>query len=97
VYGIDTAERGEDCFREASDRLGELAGAEVRLAPGDRNRDRNGRFLRYVYTPDGASLDALLVTEGLARAWRDDGALRFALIELESRAINEAAGCLWQR
>jgi hypothetical protein len=47
--------------------------------------------------PSGASIDALLVTEGLARAWREDGVLRFALIELESQAINEAAGCLWQR
>jgi endonuclease YncB( thermonuclease family) len=96
IYGIDTPERGEPCFREASIRLGALAGDAVRLAPGARERDRFGRLLRYVYTPDGASIDAALVAEGLARAWRDDGDLRFALIELEDRARTSGAGCLWR-
>lgn len=41
------------------------------LAPADRDRDRYGRLLRIVMR-DGQSLGAVLVAEGLARAW--DGA-----------------------
>lgn len=97
IYGIDTPERGEVCFREAAERLEELSAGEVRLSPGDRERDRFDRLLRYVYAPDGSSIDALLVSEGLATAWTTDGDLRFALIELEGRARANGAGCLWRR
>jgi micrococcal nuclease len=95
VFGIDTPERGEVCFREAADRIGALASDGVRLLPDARNRDRFGRLLRYVYTNDGRSIDALLIAEGLAHAWRDDGALRLALIALEERARAAGTGCLW--
>src|SRR5262245_62243184 len=94
-YGIDTAERGEPCYREATARTRQLAGDEVRLRPDARDRDRSGRLLRYVYTPDGLSIDALLVAEGLAHAWRDDGPLRVPLIALEELARALGKGCLW--
>jgi endonuclease YncB( thermonuclease family) len=97
LFGADTAERGEDCFREATLRLEHLAGTEVLLAPDARDRDRYGRLLRYVYRPDGLSIDAQLIADGLATAWRDDGRLRFALIELEERARNDRRGCIWNR
>jgi endonuclease YncB( thermonuclease family) len=96
-YGIDTRERGEACFDEATRRTRELSGDEVLLVPDERNRDRNGRLLRYVYSPDGLSIDAALVAEGLAYAWRDDGALREELVELEDRAREAEVGCLWRR
>ena len=96
IFGIDTAERGEPCFREAGDRLTALAGDEVALLPDVRNRDRSGRLLRYVYTPAGLSIDALLIAEGLALAWTQDGALRDPLVALEAQARNERAGCLWR-
>ena len=88
IFGIDTAERGDLCFAEASARLSDLAAAEIRLVPDSRNRDRNGRLLRYVYTPTGRSIDAALIAEGLARAWTRDGALRDELVALE---VNAAA------
>jgi micrococcal nuclease len=94
-YGIDTRERGEPCFGDATDRTRQLAGETVLLKADARNRDRNGRLLRYVYTPDGVSIDALLVAEGYAYAWRDDGALRQPLINLENAAATANAGCLW--
>ena len=96
IFGIDTAERGEPCFREASERLRALAGGEVRLVPDVRKRDRNGRLLRYVYTPDGRSVDATLIEEGLAHAWTDDGALRDPLVVLEDQARLAGRGCLWR-
>jgi micrococcal nuclease len=95
IFGIDTAERGDRCFAEASDRLRALAADDVRLAPDARDRDRSGRLLRYVYTREGTSIDAIMVAEGLARAWTRDGALRDPLVSLEALARAERRGCLW--
>ena len=38
-----------------------------------RDTDRYGRLLYYVYTENGASIDATLIREGLARVWTRDG------------------------
>jgi endonuclease YncB( thermonuclease family) len=97
LYGIDTPERGEACFSQATERTRDLAGTEVRLLRDARNRDRNGRLLRYVFTPDGLSIDASLVADGLAVAWTADGARREDLIRLEDMARSTAVGCLWSR
>jgi len=43
LFGVDTPERGEKCYREATARLRELAGNEVRVELGPRSRDRYGR------------------------------------------------------
>jgi micrococcal nuclease len=94
-YGIDTPERGDDCFSEASDRSEALAGETVLLLPDARDRDRFGRLLRYVFDARGRSIDALLIAEGLAHAWREDGAYRDTLIALEGEASAAAVGCLW--
>jgi micrococcal nuclease len=94
-FGIDTPERGAPCFREATVRAEELLGSDALLVPDARERDRYGRLLRYVYTASGQSIDAALVREGYARAWRDDGALRGVLIELENTARGAQIGCLW--
>ena len=50
IIGIDTPERGECGFSEASDGLARLVlGHEVTLSPGAQDdRDRYGRILRYV-------------------------------------------------
>ncbi len=48
--GQDTPERGEPCFEEATDRLRELAGDQVRIEFAPRSEDRYGRALFYVYT-----------------------------------------------
>lgn len=95
IFGVDTAERGEACFEEAAERTGELAGREVRLLRDDRNRDRYDRLLRYVYTPEGLSIDAVLIAEGLAYAWTRDGALRDPLVALQAQASTTGSGCLW--
>jgi endonuclease YncB( thermonuclease family) len=95
IFGVDTPERGERCFREASDRLSELADDTVLLVPDARNRDPSGRLLRYLYTPAGLSIDAMLIADGFAHAWTRDGALREPLMALEEHAMSAGAGCLW--
>jgi micrococcal nuclease len=94
-FGIDAPERGEDCFDEATERVEELLDDHVLLLPDVRGRDRFDRLLRYVYTPDGLSLDSVLVAEGLAEAWRRDGDLRDAIVALEEMAVRAGEGCLW--
>ena len=89
LFGVDTPERGEPCYREATDRLRELASGEVRVELGPRSKDRYGRLLCYVYTQDGDSIDEILVSEGLAKAWPRDGQHRDLLVEVEREAQRE--------
>lgn len=94
-YGVDTPERGEDCYGEAKDRNEALAGAAVLLLPDARERDDFDRLLRYVFQEDGASIDARLVAEGLGEAWRRDGTYRDELVSLEEDVRAQVSGCLW--
>lgn len=95
LYGIDTPERGEACYGEATDRLRELAGQSVLLLPDERLQDPGGRELRYVFTAEGLSVDAALLHEGLALAWRRDGTFVDQFVMLEETAADDRVGCLW--
>lgn len=94
-YGADTPERDERCYDEASERTRVLVASEVVLVPDARLEDPNGRQLRYVFTSEGQSLEATLVAEGLALAWRGDGELWRQLLAIENEARTAARGCLW--
>ena len=94
-YGVDTPERNQPCYDEATQRNRELAGKEVFLMADARERDQHGRLLRYAFTSDGVLVDAFLVAEGYGIAWRDDGAYRDALVELEAETRQLDIGCLW--
>jgi endonuclease YncB( thermonuclease family) len=97
LYGVDTPERDEACYREAGNRLSRLAGSRVRVEPGPRATDPFGRVLFYVYTSRGESIDEILVREGLGRAWTADGQHRDLLVDLEEQARQQGEGCLWGR
>ena len=98
LYGLNAPEGDERCAPQARARLRRLAppGATLLLHPGPRNDD-GARLLRYAFLADGRSLDATLVAEGLARAWRRDGQLRDAIVRLEEAAREAGTGCLWAR
>jgi endonuclease YncB( thermonuclease family) len=66
LFGVDTPERGEPCYEEATARLKELAGDSVRVEFAPRQRDQFGRILYYVYNLEGESSDEMLVRERLA-------------------------------
>ena len=87
LFGVDTPERGEKCYKEATVRLRELAGSEVRVELGPRSRDRYGRLLYYVYTQDGDSIDEKLIREGLGEAWTRDGQHSDLLVGLEQGGV----------
>ena len=95
LFGVDTPERGDACFAEATQRLKELAGDTVRVEFGPRQEDRYGRILFYVYTDEGESIDEMLVREGFAEAWTRDGQHRDVLVAAEEGARRNGRGCLW--
>ena len=94
-YGVDTPERGDTCFSEATAATERLAGGQVRLEDGPRFTDSFDRRLAYVYDASGNSIDVQLVAGGYARAWTQDGQHRDVLIGLEQTARDGRAGCLW--
>ena len=95
-FGINTPERGDRCYREAADRNETLVGQRVLLLPDTRDKDRGGRLLRYIFLQDGTSVDATLVAEGFAHAWREDGRYRSQLLSVEEEARDAGRGCLWR-
>ncbi|HLF77777.1 MAG TPA: thermonuclease family protein, partial [Dehalococcoidia bacterium] len=95
-YGVDTPERGDKCYREAQDRNMALVGKEVLLLEDARDEDRFGRTLRYVFLPDGTSLDATLVAEGFGHAWTRDGRYKEEIVALQLEAEAGGRGCLWK-
>jgi endonuclease YncB( thermonuclease family) len=94
-FGVDTPERGQPCYQEARQRNLALVDKEVYLMADVRDRDDNGRLLRYVFTSNGVLVDASLIADGLGIAWRKDGALRDALVDLEATTRELDIGCLW--
>ena len=95
LFGVDTPERGENCHGSATAALKQLAGRQVRVELGPRALDPGGRFLYYVFTEAGNSIDEMLVQQGLAFAWTRDGQYRDHLVGLEQEARRTGAGCLW--
>ena len=94
-YGVDTPERGEACFSEATAATKSFAGSQVRLEDGPRLTDSFDRRLAYVYDASGNSIDVQLVAGGFARAWAKDGQHRDVLVGLEGSSRENGAGCLW--
>jgi len=51
--------------------------------------------LAYVFDSSGNSIDVQLVAGGFAKAWTRDGQHRDVLVDLESSANSNGAGCIW--
>jgi len=68
--GVDTPERGDPCWGEATDANARLVeGRRVRLERDVSERDRYNRLLAYVYRAgDGLLVNEALVRDGWARA-----------------------------
>lgn len=66
LIGINTPERGEQGYQEATDFLTDLVlDAEITYTHDQNKTDRYGRLLGYVYV-DGVFVNQRLVEEGLA-------------------------------
>jgi|GEM_PF-6180732 len=95
--GIDTPERGEDCYQEASERNAMLVeGDTIKLVKDTSERDRYGRLVRYICNSEGVFVNAQLISDGVAHAYRYYPDTRFAkqFKSLEKEAIKTGRGCL---
>jgi len=93
--GIDTPERDEACYSEATQaNAAFVEGETVRLVQDTNNTDRYDRLLRYVYV-DEVLVNAELVAGGWAESKRypPDDALFDYFEELESAAAEQQLGC----
>jgi len=67
LLGIDTPEKGEFYYKEATERLKDLVeGKKVLLKKDVSDKDRYGRLLRHVYLDD-LWINAIMIKEGYAR------------------------------
>jgi micrococcal nuclease len=97
LSGINTPETGECYYEEAKEKLQELTlFQEVRLEEDETNKDKYGRYLRYVYT-NTTFVNAYLVQQGYARVFDKYNATTkyyVQLKELEKIAQEQKKG-LW--
>lgn len=93
--GIDTPERDEACYNEATTANATyVEGQTVRLVQDTSNTDRYDRLLRYVYV-DEVLVNAELVAGGWAESKRyppDDELFNY-LEDLEDSAADQQLGC----
>jgi micrococcal nuclease len=93
--GMNTPERDEPCFNEATQANVDLvAGKEVRLERDVSDTDRYGRLLRYVFV-NNTFVNEALVAGGYAEAvlYRPDGKHYELFSQLEVEAAQTRLGC----
>jgi endonuclease YncB( thermonuclease family) len=96
MYGVYVDMQSETCAAAAEERMAELAGHHVRVeAVVDRDTDSRGRQVAYLYTASGDSIDEIMVREGLARAWTQDGQHSGWFVYRQSVASGSDSGCIW--
>ena len=100
--GIDTPERGECYYGEATDRLRELIDGQLVALERDVNEWGSfGRLLAYVYLVDGTWINGAMIADGQARVDIHEPDTRYipALQRLEAQAQAEGVGgwaaCAW--
>jgi endonuclease YncB( thermonuclease family) len=94
--GVETPRPGQICYREALDRNQMLAGQALRLLPDGADENDSRELRRYVFLPDGTSIDATLVAEGFGHATMTDGRYRDQIAALQAEAQAAGRGCLWK-
>ena len=95
--GMDTPERGDPFFQEATDANARLvANQTVTLVKDVSETDRYGRLLRYVYLADGTFVNAELVRQGyaLVATYPPDVAHQELFVALQQEAREAEVG-LW--
>jgi endonuclease YncB( thermonuclease family) len=95
--GVETPSPAQRCGREAIARNRELAGVGQVLLTADPlyQVDERRRQLYYAFTPDGRSIEEVLIGEGLAVAVRTDATRGAALLALQESVQAGGKGCLW--
>ena len=94
--GMDTPERGDPFFQEATDANARLvANQTVTMVKDVSETDRYGRLLRYVYLADGTFVNAELVRQGyaLVATYPPDVAHQELFVALQQEAREAERDC----
>jgi endonuclease YncB( thermonuclease family) len=96
LLGMDTAERGEECYNEAKIRMEELVlNKEVRLEKDVQNMDQYKRLLRWIFIGE-KNVNLIMVEEGLAIArFYEDKKYKSKILQAEKEARAKRIGCKW--
>ncbi len=97
LLGIDAREKGEECYKEARERLKELVlDKEIILEKDVNDRDQYNRLLRHLIV-DGRIVNILMVEEGFAIArFYEDKKYREEILAAEKKARENKIGCRWK-
>jgi len=98
LLGMDSDEKGDPCFKAASDRIKELVlNKQVYLEPDAEDKDQYGRLLRYLIL-DGKNINVIMVQEGLAvaRFYPENTKYKAEITAAEEQAIANKVGCKWK-
>jgi endonuclease YncB( thermonuclease family) len=96
MYGAYVLDQPADCAELASERLRSLAGERVRIEPSPANSVRVSDSHYYLYTEEGVSIEEMLVREGLALTWTQDGQHLGWFLFGDAAAKESESGCLWK-
>ena len=99
LLGIDTPERGQECYKEATARLKELILKKDIIVERDiEDKDRYKRSLRHIFY-NGTFINEVLVREGYAYLYFVEPNVKYN--DILKDAVQEAkasnAGCLWNQ
>lgn len=93
--GVNTPERDESCYREATQANRDLVeGKTITMVTDTSDEDRYGRALRYIYA-DGVFVNDALVRNGYAEAvlYQPDDAFYQDFLALEKSAASNNLNC----
>ena len=97
LLGIDTDEKEHPCYKIAKNKLEELLlNREVELIKDKENKDKYGRYLRYVFL-NNENINLEMIKEGLAVARiQEDIKYNKEFVNAEKEAISNRIGCKWK-
>ena len=86
IHGIDAPERAQPFSQKSRQYLSDLISNKTVGIIVETERDRYGRPVVWVYTPDGKDVSAEMIKAGLAWHYKDfSDDLEYALLEIEAR------------
>jgi len=100
LLGIDSNEKGEDCFNEAKEKMEELVlNKDVEMERDGDNKDQYGRLLKYLFVDingERVNVQLKMVEDGLAIArFYDSRKYKEEIILAEKTARKNKVGCKW--
>lgn len=97
LIGIDAPEKNQPYYKEIIDQLKILEGKNVRMEKDKTNKDRYGRYLRYIFFGDNF-VNLELLQNGMAYAYIVSPDKKYEKQFLEAEALARASGAgVWKR